>query len=107
MLEWYAVLLADQVLPTNKLWCVPNHVNHRFRMLAQVCTAKGHTPLADSMPRSSIILYNVEMTDGQRLNQVSKASIVKALKDSHPEAYKMLPDTWQPKAKKKRKSRAR
>ena len=59
------------------------------------------------MPRSSIIVYNVELTDGQRINQVTKTSIVRAL-ESHPDVYGLLPPSWtETKKRVKRKSRKR
>ena len=59
--------------------------------------------------RSSVLLYNVEFTDGKRISQLSKAAICRAVAEAGSEKMKaLLPKTWSStKNKKKQKSRRR
>ena len=61
------------------------------------CACEPHKLLTDTIQRSSILLYECEFTENDRLTAVSKAQVVEALSAQAPDRMQRLPKTWLPK----------
>ena len=61
------------------------------------CACEPHARLCDTITRSSILLYECEFTEGNRLTGISKTQVVDALRQLAPERLSRLPKTWLPK----------
>eukprot|EP00965_Chrysotila_dentata_P169545 5597265-Pleurochrysis_carterae.AAC.2 len=62
------------------------------------CSQHLHCRYANNIQRNAILLYDVELTNGNRLAKLSKQSICQALSDQQGDvgkkAFLMLPKTW-------------
>ena len=75
------------------------HSNNRVKVhpwSAEKCCAAPHSLMVDTIERASILLYDVEFTEGGRLNEVSKTQIVQTLSQLQNKSalFELLPKTW-------------
>ena len=60
------------------------------------CSCEPHSKLADTIQRSSILLYESECTEQGRLDKVTKTQVEEMLR-AHTEHHAKLPPSWIPK----------
>eukprot|EP00965_Chrysotila_dentata_P204806 6182559-Pleurochrysis_carterae.AAC.2 len=63
------------------------------RPFQESCTNADHGFLHDKIKRESILLYNVQLTNTDRVNAESKSQICKAV-EPHQAAASLMPTTW-------------